>query len=82
LVPRLNVAKDQKQSQALSVALMVLWLSLLLFPFGGIVLILNKLQFNPVSQFIITFFLAIVSFLAYRISLLQNIYRVGDKQGW
>jgi hypothetical protein len=27
------------------------------------------------------FFLAIVSFLAYRISLLANVYRVGEKQG-
>jgi hypothetical protein len=78
---RLIVSKEQKRSKALVVAFNVLWLVAFVISFGGIILILTKLDFNPVSQFIFTFFLAIVSFLAYRISLLANIYRVGDKQG-
>jgi hypothetical protein len=49
--------------------------------FGGIVYILTRLHFNPVSQLIFVFFLAIVSFLSYRISLVANLYRVGDRQG-
>ncbi len=78
---RLIVAKEQKRSTALSVAFDSLWLIAFIISFGGIVFILTKLHFNPVSQFIFTFFLAIVSFLAYRISLLANVFRVGDKQG-
>jgi hypothetical protein len=78
---RLIVAKDQKRSKKLSTVFDLLWLIGFVISFGGIILILTKLGFNPVSQFIFTFFLAIVSFLAYRISLLANIYRVGDKQG-
>ena len=78
---RLIIAKDQKRSTALSATFNILWLIAFIISFGGIVFILTKLHFNPVSQFIFTFFLAIVSFLAYRISLLANVYRVGDKQG-
>lgn len=78
---RLIVAREQKRSTALTTTFNVLWLVGFVISFGGIILILTRLGFNPVSQFIFTFFLAIVSFLAYRISLLANVYRVGDKQG-
>lgn len=59
----------------------VLWLVAFTLSFGGMIFILTKLHFNPVSQFIFIFFLAIVSFLSYRISLIANIYRVGERQG-
>lgn len=59
----------------------ILWLIGFMLSFGTLIFILTKLGFNPVSQFIFLFFLAIVSFLAYRISLLANVYRVGEKQG-
>lgn len=79
---RLIAAKEQKRSRALETAFNLLWLIAFVISFGGIILVLTKLDFNIVSQFMFTFFLAIVSFLAYRISLLANIYRVGDKQGF
>jgi hypothetical protein len=78
---QLITSREQKRSRALHIAFDVLWLTAFAISFGGVILILTKLHFNPVSQFIFTFFLAIVSFLAYRISLLANVYRVGDKQG-
>ncbi len=78
---RLTTVKEQKRSHAMTVTFDTLWWVAFIISFGGIVLILNRLHFNIVSQFIFTFFLAIVSFLAYRISLLANVYRVGDKQG-
>ena len=78
---RLITEKVEKRHSALSVTFYLLWLTAFIISFGGILLILNRLDFNFVSQFIFTFFLAIVSFLAYRISLLANIYRVGDRQG-
>lgn len=58
----------------------LLWFLAFALSFGGIISILTMLHFNPVSQGIFIFFLAIVSFLAYRISLVADIYRVGEKQ--
>jgi len=78
---RLITAKALKKNRGMHVAFDILWLCAFIISFGGITLVLTKLDFNVVSQFVFTFFLAIVSFLAYRISLLANVYRVGDKQG-
>ncbi|MEN9407623.1 MAG: hypothetical protein RLZZ455_839 [Candidatus Parcubacteria bacterium] len=59
----------------------LLWFLAFALSFGGIMSVLTLLHFNPVSQGIFIFFLAIVSFLSYRISLVANLYRVGEKQG-
>jgi hypothetical protein len=58
-----------------------LWLLAFLLSFGGVILILSYLRFNVISQLIFIFFLAIVSFLSYRISLLAHLYTVGETQG-
>ena len=78
---RLTVTKVEKRNKTFDTVFNVLWLFAFMISFGGIILILTKLHFNPVSQFVFIFFLAIVSFLAYRISLIANIYRVGERQG-
>jgi len=78
---RLTVAKDEKRNGTFNVIFNVLWFVAFGISFGGMVIILSHLQFNIVSQFIFIFFLAIVSFLSYRISLLANVYRVGERQG-
>lgn len=59
----------------------ILWLLAFLLTFGGIIYILTLLHFNIISQGVFIFFLAIVSFLSYRISLTAHIYRLGDTQG-
>jgi hypothetical protein len=71
----------KKQNSGFLTAFNILWLIAFIISFGAIDLVLNMLHFNIVSQGIFMFFLAIVSFLAYRISLLANVYRVGEKQG-
>ncbi len=58
-----------------------LWLSTSLFSFGIIIFILTKLNFNVLSQGIFLFFIAIISFLTYRIYQTANIYSVATKQG-
>ncbi len=58
------------------------WFLAFILSFGGIVFILIKLHFNIVNQLVFIFFLAIVSFLSYRISLTAHLYRVGDKEGF
>ncbi len=78
---RLLIHKAQTDKGFMT-AFTILWLIGFVISFGTLVLILTRFGFNPVSQFIFLFFLAIVSFLAYRISLLSNVYRVGEKQGF
>ncbi len=71
-----------KADHGFMTAFNILWSIGFVISFGSLILILTRFGFNPVSQFIFLFFLAIVSFLAYRISLLANVYRVGEKQGF
>jgi hypothetical protein len=49
--------------------------------FGIIVSALSRLQFNPLSQGVFLFFIAIISFLTYRIYQTANIYTVVARQG-
>ena len=57
-----------------------LWLSAFLISFGAILYTLYLLHFSAVSMGIFLFFVTIVSFLAYRISMLAHLYSVGEKQ--
>ncbi len=59
----------------------ILWWLAFFISFGFIVSLLKVLGFNFVSVGIFLFFLAIVSFLAYRISLTAHLYRMGERQG-
>ncbi|GIW62101.1 MAG: hypothetical protein KatS3mg089_0953 [Patescibacteria group bacterium] len=79
--PRLGapllVKKEQEKPH---IIFNLLWLSAFLISFGAIIFVLSKLQFTLISQAVFIFFLTIVSFLAYRISLTANLFRVGEKQ--
>ncbi len=70
-----------KTEKGFMTAFTILWLFAFVLSFGALIVILTRIGFNIVSQGIFLFFLAIVSFLAYRITLLANTYRVGEKQG-
>lgn len=58
-----------------------IWVLAFMLSFGSIIYVLYLLHFNMISMLIFVFFLAIVSFLAYRISLTASMYRLGEKQG-
>ena len=59
------------------------WLATFALSFGAIIFILSKLQVNPISQGIFIFFLAIVSFVSYRINKTANMYIVKtEKESW
>lgn len=73
--------KPDKSKPVMMTIFRILSLVAFVISFGGIIYILTKLEFNPVSQFIFIFFVTIVSFVSYRISLTANTYRLGDKQG-
>ncbi|MFH1186557.1 MAG: hypothetical protein V1697_00085 [Candidatus Levyibacteriota bacterium] len=57
-----------------------LWLITFVLGFGAIFLILEKLSFNPFSMVVFVFFLAIVSFLSYRINQVAHIYSIEPRK--
>lgn len=58
----------------------ILWFLSILLVFGLLLGLLSKLHFNPLSQGIFVFFIAIISFLSYRIFQTANAYTVIFKQ--
>ncbi len=78
---RLTMTIEKEKNSVSHFIFNTLWLISFVLSFGGMVLVLSRLHFNIISQLIFVFFLTIVSFLAYRISLLANVYRVGERQG-
>lgn len=58
----------------------LLWFLTFALSFGVIVFILTKLRVNPLSQAIFMFFLAIVSFVSFRINRIAHMYIVKDKK--
>jgi len=79
--PRLgNQLVIKKQADRPNGVFTTLWLSAFLISFGAIIYTLSRLHFNVISQGIFIFFITIVSFLAYRISMAAHTFSVGEKQ--
>jgi hypothetical protein len=77
----LTVRKAQEKARPITAIFTILWLFAFILTFGTMIYVLSLLHLSFVSQFIFLFFLAIVSFLSYRIVLTANMYKVGDRQG-
>lgn len=58
----------------------ILWLAAFGISLGAVVFILSKLHINPLSQIVFIFFLAIVSFVSFRINRTANMYIIKDKK--
>lgn len=58
----------------------LLWFATFALSFGAIIFILTRLQVNPLSQAIFIFFLAIVSFVSYRINKTAHMYILKDQK--
>ncbi len=58
----------------------ILWFLSIILAFGIIWMLLDKLNFNIVSKLIFMFFIAVISFLSYRIYQTANSYTVSRKQ--
>ncbi len=81
--PRLGeILSIKKQTTRPRAAFTALWFFAFFVSFGAIIYALRLLSFNFVSIGIFLFFLAIVSFLSYRISLTANLYRMGERQSF
>ena len=83
LNPPLNIKKKSSKSDPiLKVLFILLWLLTFALSLGAVIFVLTKLRISPVSQAIFIFFLAIVSFLSYRIQRTANMYILKDtKEG-
>lgn len=78
----IDFPQEQKGKKTiLETVFVFLWLAAFFLSFGGVYAILSYLHFSIISQGIFIFFLAIVSFLAYRISITANEYVVERRQG-
>jgi hypothetical protein len=76
----LRLKKEKEVNNTMDTVFMLTWMLAFFLSFGGIIYVLYLLHFNMVSMGIFVFFLAIVSFLAYRISVTAALYRLGEKQ--
>lgn len=72
--------KPDKMKPLLNSIFSILWILTFILGFGAIFLILDKLSFNPFSMMVFVFFLAIVSFLSYRINQLAHIYSIEPRK--
>lgn len=75
----IKVTKDKRN--VLDTVFTILWFSSFILAFGLIIFVLTRLNFRLMSQAVFIFFLAIVSFLSYRIGLMSRVYTVDGKQG-
>jgi hypothetical protein len=69
-----------KAKPLLNFAFTILWLATFFVAFGAIVYILTKFHFNALSIGVFAFFLAIASFLAYRINQAAKIYSIEPRK--
>lgn len=79
--PLIMKKNPDKANPVMSAVFTFLWFLAFLLAFGAIVFVLTKLRFNIISQGVFLFFIAIVSFLSYRIWLTSVTYSVETKQG-
>lgn len=77
----LVIKKVAEERPFLNTVFTILWLLTYLLSFGAITYGLALLHFNPISQGIFLFFVAIVSFLTYRIALMSREYTVDPRAG-
>ncbi|MEK7617267.1 MAG: hypothetical protein AAB414_04375 [Patescibacteria group bacterium] len=72
--------KPKRIDPILWVLFIIFWLATFALSFGAIIFILTKFGVNPLSQAIFVFFLAIVSFVSYRINKTAHMYILKDQK--
>lgn len=78
--PLIVKKKPGKTGPVLWGVFIVLWLATFVVSFGAVVFILTKLHINPLSQAIFMFFLAIVSFVSFRINRTAHMYIIKERK--
>lgn len=81
LDPPLSIKKrPSKTDPILWILFILLWLVTFGLSLGAVVFVLIKLQVNPLSEVIFIFFLAIVSFISFRINRTAHMYILRDRK--
>lgn len=70
----------KKTDPLLQIIFVLLWLLALVLGVGTTIFILTSLRFSEVSQAVFIFFLAIVSFISYRISQIAHMYSLAEEK--
>ncbi len=65
-------------SPLLNAIFVTLWLLAIVLSVSAIVYVLTALDFSPISQLVFLFFLAIVSFIAFRVNQTAHMYTISD----
>ena len=72
--------KPSKTDPIIWAIFILLWFATFALSFGAIIYILSRFSVNPLSQAIFAFFLAIVSFVSFRINRIAYMYTIKDKK--
>ncbi|MDO8576929.1 MAG: hypothetical protein Q7R82_01160 [Candidatus Daviesbacteria bacterium] len=79
-IPLFVKKKPNKIDPLLWLVFALLWITTAALSFGAVVFILSKFGVNPFSQGVFVFFLAIVSFISYRINRTAHMFIMKDKK--
>jgi hypothetical protein len=74
--------RPDKKHPILDSVFAILWWVAFIVSFGVIIYVLNRLKFSPASQAVFIFFVAIISFLTYRINQTAHSYTIPVRQGF
>ena len=74
--------KPDKRNPVLNFIFIILWWAAFIVSFGLIIKILNGFHFSLASQAVFVFFVAIISFLTYRISQTAGSYTIPARQNF
>ena len=80
--PLILSLKPEKRNPVLNFVFTALWWGAFILSFGLIIYTLERLKFSPASQGIFVFFVAIISFLAYRINQTAHSYTIPARQSF
>lgn len=76
----ISLSKIPQYNIFLEISFVLLWIVACVFGFGVIIFVLRELHFNLLSQGVFVFFVAVVSFLSYRINQTARMYTIGDEK--
>jgi hypothetical protein len=74
--------KPERRNPVLNFIFTALWWGAFILSFGLMVYALNRLKFSPASQGVFLFFVAVISFLTYRINQTAYSYTIPAKQSF
>ncbi|MBI2022823.1 hypothetical protein HYS97_03175 [Candidatus Daviesbacteria bacterium] len=79
-IPPKLVKRTGTRDPIMYAVFIILWLFALFLLLGGIIYVLSLLGLTEISQFVFIFFMAIVSFISYRVNQTAHMYTFADEK--